>query len=112
MAVAGCRSLQTCRLTLQPFRRWALCFFGDFNARTGVVDESGAGAQQLLDAMGVLVGPATGAAAALAARCSSDVATPCGFGRLLIHLCARTGLAILNGRAPGDNQGAATHQSK
>jgi hypothetical protein len=89
----------------------SVCVVGDFNARTGVADESGAGAQQLLDAMGVPAGPATGAAAALAARCSSDVGTPCGFGRLLINLCASTGLAILNGRAPGDNQGAATHRS-
>lgn len=90
----------------------SVCVFGDFNARTSTMDESSVAAQQLLDAMGVPAGPATGATTALTPRCNSDASPPCGFGRQLLSLCASTGLAILNGRASGDAQGAATHVSR
>lgn len=51
------------------------------------------------------------AVAQLAPRRSSDTAHVCAFGNLLINLRGSTGLANVNGRAPGDTLGAAAHVS-
>jgi hypothetical protein len=88
--------------------------FGDFNAHTAQLDDVALPAQQLLDDMGVM-GGATAAAAVnlqgLPARQNQCQYPACEFGVQLVDLCTSTGSIILNGRAPGDQDGAVTRFS-
>ena len=73
---------------------------GDFNAHTGSCDDTGLQAQQLLDDLGVPVGPSAGLAN-VPARVNPDGRAVCSFGQALLNACAATGCVLLNGRQVG-----------
>lgn len=82
-----------------------VCLFGDFNAHTAKEDEAGAVEQQACGPMSMGTGPRE----QLPLRQNSDPRPLCAFGAELLRLCASTNCVILNGRAPGDREGAATY---
>lgn len=82
---------------------------GDFNARTGARTEVD-GVWDGLQGAGVVLPPAHGMRmGVLPDRASMDSSNPVtAQGKLLLDLCRTGGLAILNGRTPGDAAGAFT----
>lgn len=84
-----------------------VCMLGDFNAHTGVLDESGDAGAALLDDLGTM-GHAGVQAVSLPRRANSDSRPACLMGKALVRMCEVAGCVVLNGRAPGDEWGAPT----
>jgi hypothetical protein len=81
---------------------------GDFNARVGPKPDIDATVQAVLDHMG-FESEEVISTHVPSLRHSTDMAPTDTFGHLLIdHCCIETGCVLLNGRAPGDEQGECT----
>lgn len=86
---------------------------GDWNGHLGQLQESGEFSTALVHALGweaeeVLVPCASNCSVPIPLRASMCSAPVCSQGKALLQLCSATGLLVMNGRLPGDEQGNPT----
>lgn len=86
-----------------------VCLLGDFNVHTSCLDDRGVASDSILDSMGVMGAVSSGGVGAgVPVRANVDVSAPGQEGKQFVDMCVASKCLILNGRAPGDEQGAAT----
>ena len=85
--------------------------FGDFNARVGTLADVDTNVESILDSMS-LNGDEAVSQHVPSGRQNQDTGVADSFGKMLVaQCCIEAGCVLLNGRAPGDEQGACTRQS-
>ena len=88
-----------------------LFLLGDFNARVGPLPDVDHAVQTILDSMGLASDEVVSSHIPLRRHTQDTVGTD-SFGRMLIaQCCIEAGCLLLNGRAPGDEQGACTREN-
>jgi hypothetical protein len=86
-----------------------VCLLGDFNVPTSCLDDRGAASDSVFNSMGVMGAVSNGGAGVgVPVRSNVDASAPGQEGKQFVNMCVASKCLILNGRAPGDEQGAAT----
>jgi hypothetical protein len=95
----------SCWVSVRVGEVWVL---GDSHAHTGMLDDRGGDSDGILDDMGGMGGAVHSRLVPIPARANSDAKAPCEVGRRLVEMCVASKCVMLNGRAPGDEEGVST----